>query len=343
MAAISKRRMKGGRVRYRARVRLRGQSRSGTFSLKADAQHWASDLEREILRKELSPLSQSKEWTLSQLVKRYAGEVLNLKARRSRAVQEPRLQFWVDFLGDIPLLEVTAPRVSEGKKQLEPRGAATINGYLAVLSHAFTVAVKEWRWVDFNPVKNVRRLPEPQGRVRFLTSWERRLLLRCCEKSSNPFLHILVVLALSTGARKEELRSLTWGQVDLHRGKIYLDKTKNKTRRPLFLFGTALELMTQLQAERGRGSLCFPSSREPNKPIDFRYAWEKALDESGIENFCFHDLRHSAASYLAMNGATLNDIAEILGHKSLEMARRYSHLTDSHSSQVVEKMNRAML
>jgi len=85
--------------------------------------------------------------------------------------------------------------------------------------------------------------------------------------------------------------------------------------------------------------LLFPG-RKRNQPIDIRVAWEKALTKAEITNFRFHDLRHSAASYLAMNGATLTEIADILGHKTLQMVKRYSHLTEQHTSKVVSKMNK---
>lgn len=85
-------------------------------------------------------------------------------------------------------------------------------------------------------------------------------------------------------------------------------------------------------------SLVFPGQK-PNVPKDIRSAWEHVRTLAKLEDFRFHDLRHSAASYLAMNGATTRDIAEILGHKTLQMVKRYSHLADSHTSEVVAKMN----
>ena len=75
------------------------------------------------------------------------------------------------------------------------------------------------------------------------------------------------------------------------------------------------------------------------QPIDIRTAWENALLKARIENFRFHDLRHSAASYLAMNGASLAEIADVLGHKTLQMVKRYAHLSETHTSSVVKKMN----
>ena len=88
--------------------------------------------------------------------------------------------------------------------------------------------------------------------------------------------------------------------------------------------------------------LVFPGTVDPSKPFDFRKSWELVLREAEIKDFRWHDLRHSAGSYLAMNGASLRDIAEILGHKTLEMAMRYSHLTEAHSTGVVKSMNEKM-
>jgi integrase len=82
----------------------------------------------------------------------------------------------------------------------------------------------------------------------------------------------------------------------------------------------------------------FPSKNFKD-PIDIRTPWETAIKRAKVSDFRFHDLRHSAASYLAMNGASLAEIAEILGHKTLQMVKRYSHLSESHTSKVVAAMN----
>ncbi len=88
--------------------------------------------------------------------------------------------------------------------------------------------------------------------------------------------------------------------------------------------------------------LVFPGKTNPRKPIDLRAPWEKALEVAEVEDFKWHDLRHSAASYLAMNGATLAEIAGVLGHRTLQMVKRYSHLSEQHTSQVVARMNAAI-
>jgi integrase len=121
--------------------------------------------------------------------------------------------------------------------------------------------------------------------------------------------------------------SLRWADVDLSRGALTLQDTKNGERRTVPLVGPALDLMRQhAKVRRIDTDLVFPSVQGV-KPLHIRLAWEKARQQAGLENFVFHDLRHSCASYLAMNGASLLDISSILGHKSLAMVKRYAHLS----------------
>jgi integrase len=88
--------------------------------------------------------------------------------------------------------------------------------------------------------------------------------------------------------------------------------------------------------------LLFPSWKDPQTPMDVTKPWEAARAAAGIENFRFHDLRHTAASHLAMSGGTLLELAHVLGHRTLAMVKRYSHLTESHTGEIVEKMNRRL-
>jgi integrase len=109
------------------------------------------------------------------------------------------------------------------------------------------------------------------------------------------------------------------------------------------LFGKAREVMSELYCScRPPGQVHVFPSPFGDWPIDFRYSWEKALAKAKVENFHFHDLRHSAASYLAMQGATSGQIAEMLGQKTLAMVKRYSHFNTANIDATVERMNRAM-
>ncbi len=191
-------------------------------------------------------------------------------------------------------------------------------------------------------MRRVRRLREPRGRVRFLSDAERARLLTACQGRPNRVLAPVVVLALATGARKMELLRLTWAEVDLRRARITLHDTKNRERRVLPLTGRALEAVQQLaKVRRIDTPLLFPRT-DGRHPLDIRYAWAQALQEADIRDFRFHDLRHCAASYLAMTGASLAELAAILGHRTLQMVQRYAHLSEAHTAGVVARMNAAI-
>jgi integrase len=116
--------------------------------------------------------------------------------------------------------------------------------------------------------------------------------------------------------------------------------TKNGDPRSVPLRNLALELIGQLgKVRRIDSDLVFPSDKDPQKPIEFRDPWNRAVKQAGLRNFRFHDLRHTAASYLAMSGASAVELAAVLGHRTLQMVKRYAHLSQSHTSQLVERMN----
>jgi len=238
------------------------------------------------------------------------------------------------------IIEQRDKLLSSTNGNVAQRSPATVNRYMAALGHALTIAANEWEWIEENPMRKISKLSEPRGRVRFLDDKERERLLEACKASASPYLHTLVVLALSTGARQGELINLRWSDVDLQRRIITLHDTKNKERRLLPLAHYALQLMEEHNKVRNIASdLVFPSPSYPMKPWDSRSTWLSALKKAGIQNFRFHDLRHSCASYLAMNGASLAEIAEVLGHKTLAMVRRYAHLSEAHTAKVVQSMN----
>lgn len=200
-------------------------------------------------------------------------------------------------------------------------------------------------------MRRVKKLPEPRGRVRFLSDdvvedgetvlGERSRLLLNCETAKSEHLLTIVVLALSTGMRLNEIRYLTWSVVDVQRHRNTLYETKNRDVRVLPLLGRALEMLSE-QKQRLRPlntDLVFPSSNDSSKPIDITKAWRTVPVRAKISDFKFHDLRHSAASYLAMSGATPNEISEVLGHRTLQMVKRYSHLSEVHTAKVIGKMN----
>jgi integrase len=348
MASIQERKNSKGEILYRVQVRLKGcPLQTATFARKTDAKKWAQHTEAAIREGRHFKTSEAKRHTLGELIDRYVRDVLPTKPK-SQKKQTQQLNWWKNQIGIYSLADITPALIAEQRDRLskeqtvrdKQRSPATVVRYLAALSHAFTVAIKEYGWIDSNPVAHITKPKEPRGRVRFLSDEEREKLLKAAQESDNPYLYLIIVLCLSTGARKMEILGLHWKDVDLMRGVIILHDTKNKERRVLPLVSYAMELMTQHSKVRDIASdLVFPSARNFKKPIDIRSAWESALKIAGIEDFRFHDLRHSAASYLIMNGASLAEIAEVLGHKTLQMVKRYAHLSEVHTMKVVAKMN----
>jgi len=188
----------------------------------------------------------------------------------------------------------------------------------------------------------VSKLKEPRGRVRFLTADERSRLLESCQQSQCPYLHAIVVLAISTGLRKNEILRLKWIDVDLDKGRVIVEETKNDRRHSVPLVGHALETIRKLNNDRKNISPFLFSSNDLSldQPYDIRTAWENAVKRAGIENFRFHDLRHDRASTLAAGGASLAQIAEVLNHKTLQMVKRYAHLTEGNIASVLEKLDK---
>jgi len=244
--------------------------------------------------------------------------------------------------GDLPLTAITPAWLRQWREEISPgHTLGTVRQYLVTLSGVLSWAVEDG-WLVENPMRQVRRPPEPPGRVRFLSPDERQRLLGACQQSANAFLYLLVVLAISTGCRRTELCRLRWPQVDLERGILRLVTTKNKHPRAVQVTGLALALLRAHTAMQRVGvDWLFPRA-DGQRPVLIEQAWRTARTRAGLVDFRFHDLRHTCASYLALNGATLLEIAEVLGHKKMDMTRRYAHLTDTHLRGVVDRMTRTV-
>lgn len=352
MANIEKRISNDGKSSYRVKVRLKGYPvQSATFERKTDAAKWAQSTESAIRENRHFKTTEGKRHTVAELIKRYSEDVLP-QTPKSQRDQLRQLEWWKNELGRYTLADVTPALIAQCRDNLakgvthhgKSRSPATVNRYLAALSVAFTTAVKEWGWIEDTPLRKVSKLRESRGRVRFLSDYERQRLLKACKESGNRYLYPVVVLALSTGMRHGEIMGLTWDVVDLESGRAILHDTKNNERRAVAITGHARDVLQELsKIRRIDCSLLFPAKKiapqKPQKPMDLRFSWLSAVEKAELKDFHFHDLRHSAASYLAMNGASLAEIAEVLGHKTLQMVKRYAHLSEGHTARVVESMN----
>lgn len=341
MASINKHTTDNGNVSYRVRVRLKGYPlQTASFDRLTDARKWAASTETAIREGRHFKTAEAKKHTLADLIERYINDVLPTKTKKLSTDQSNQLKWWNNKIGSHLLADVTPALIVEFRDELSKiRKPATVARYMAALSHAFTVAVNEWGWLEDSPLRKVKNPIEPRGRVRFLNDEERYKLLKACQDSPSDLLYICVILAISTGMRQGELMGLRWGDINLKDSYLILHETKNGERRRVPLAGHALELLQQHSKVRRLDTDVLFAGSNPSSPIELRKPWKNALKQAEIDDFRWHDLRHCTASYLAMNGASLAEIAEILGHKTLQMVKRYAHLSEAHTSKVVESMN----
>lgn len=215
------------------------------------------------------------------------------------------------------------------------RSVAAINREMGVLRHLFRKAV-EWEMIEKSPFDMGKslQLKENNNRVRYLTEDEIKRLLEECKHQKH--LYWIVVCALNTGMRRGEILNLKWENI--RNGFIYLEKTKTKERREIPINDELDRVFKEIRKEQGLSSeYVFTYQRKHILRID--RSFKGALRRAGIENFRFHDLRHTFASHLVMKGATIKEVQELLGHKTISMTMRYAHLSPEHKKRAVNLLN----
>jgi integrase len=361
-----------GEISYRAQIRVRGKSESATFPKKSEAVEWAASLETAIREGKHFPHAVARRTSFDALAATYVRDALaDLADDKQRNTREQQIEWWSEQFKGKTVAEITrdaikaslavcaAEKFTRGKPRKDKdtgemippkeykRSNATVNRYLAALSDLMTYAVREHSpsLLASNPVAGIGRKSEPKGRTRFLSDDERKALLEACAKSAWPPLYALVLLAITSGARRTEMTSLKWEDVDMTAGRALVRESKNDEPRTLIVAGEALKALQALAAARDekpkdeRSEWVFPNpSGVPGAILFFDTDWHAALDAAGIKGFRFHDLRHTCASYLAAQKCSLLEIADVLGHKTLAMVKRYSHLVVDHKAGVIERM-----
>lgn len=349
MALIEKRRLATGKTAYRVRVKYHGRIFTSTHADRLSAERWAAEAGARIRNEAHFAGEANRNRLMSELLERYDKFVLPNK--RNSQSQKFQLSYWKTRIGSLPVEQVTRALVSlcrdelgQSRKDGTTRAPGTVVRYLACLSHVFTVAIGDWEWAGINPVRGIRKPKEPRGRDRYLLEHERERLLLACRESTSPDLHAVVTMALCTGMRRGEIMTLEWGDIDFERKITTLRMTKNGSRRSVPLCSPAYEVMQKRsQVRRLDTNLIFPSDKqrtsnlETVRPRDITKPWETARNKAELSDFRFHDLRHSAASYMAMTGASTLEIAAVLGHRTLQMTQRYSHLSVEHLRSVVQR------
>ena len=273
-----------------------------------------------------------------------------------------RLSWWITQIGDTAIRDVNDDHIHAAiealskknaryfagndaddnpiyKAKRKPLSPATLNRYAASIAAVFTWAVKKRivpkGWI--HPCRSMERRAENNEQTRFLSDAERGRLLTACRGARWPGLYALVLLALTTGGRKSELTGLHWNDLDMARGIAHVGTTKNGDPKVLPLVPNVVAAINLLPVT-APDHLVFRSKRDHTKPFAFEPLFAQALNDAKIQKFRFHDLRHSCASMLAQNGATLLEIADLLGHRQLQVTKRYAHLASGHKAALVNRV-----
>ena len=252
-----------------------------------------------------------------------------LDEHASRKVSNKTYQSYVrslnPFFGNYTLTDITPKVINEYKLKRRNDGVkpGSINRELAILKKAFNLALKEWEWVRENPASKVSLEEENNKRDRWLTDDEEERLLEAC----SPWLRELVVFALNAGMRLSEILTLTWKGVNLFRKTITVFKSKNKEMRTIPMNQTVFEMLkTRTKVKSMKTDFVFYNKNHAQidkcfVSLSFHYTARKAR----VEDFRFHDLRHTFATRLVQSGKDLYKIQRLLGHKTPSMTQRYAH------------------
>ena len=236
-------------------------------------------------------------------------------------------------------------------RTMTARSNSTLNHDLAMFKMMMNKAVA-WGLLERNPAAKVKPLRETKGRTRFLSVEEAKNLIEAASRHLRPIL----ICALETGMRRGKILGLRWSDVDMKNAMIYFGETKNGKARHVPMSNRLRATLAALPRRLGTdfvftGSILkTPAGNGRNRPLnqpigkvepfhDVRTAFQTACTKAGIEDFRFHDLRHTAASHMIMAGVPFKTVGEILGHTTTAMTERYSHLTPEHKRKAIEMLS----
>ncbi len=241
---------------------------------------------------------------------------------------------WVNHLkpafGNKIISEISPRLVEEykSKRLSENAKPSTINKELTLLKHILNKAV-EWGYLEENPIRNVKMLPENSDVWKYLTKEEFALLEQYISENYRDLLVFLVY----TGLRLGDALKLRWEDVDLEADVLYIRGSKSGKSFGLPIHPRAKAVLLERKGESNGSGRVFPHS-----PCKFRQAFKKALKEAGLPDIRIHDLRHTFASWLALEGVPIQQIQQLLGHSSIQMTLRYSHLNPAILREAVQKI-----
>ncbi|MDA8348302.1 MAG: site-specific integrase [Pseudomonadota bacterium] len=329
MATIRRHKARGGAVTFTATVRIKPfPPACKTLPNRKDVEAWARELERELrkqrdrggLRRDVPKM------TVAQLITEYL-EDPETKGKRYFDSLSLLLAWWVGHYGSTKVMELNVLQLREARATLKTgRAPATANRYLSAMRSAWNwgraagLVPQEQSW----PSRLM--LTEPKGRVRYLSDGELASLLEAAGTLSAT-MRAAILLSVGCGIRQSELRRLRWADVDLDGQRIRVLLTKNNESRSVYLPASAADALRALKRGPVVGQTVIADDQ--GQPVDkdwLAYRWRIVRTAAGLSDFHWHDMRHSCASFLAQQGATLLEIGSVLGHRSPAVTQRYAHL-----------------
>ncbi|WP_370546384.1 site-specific integrase [Edwardsiella tarda] len=338
----------GRRIKRSLKTPDRKQAEELYYRMRSDA--WREDKMGEAPRK-----------TFQEACARWMQEKAHKRTLNS---DKSKISFFLVHFRDVPLQQITNEKIQQAiasaknrahrarwermRDSLHRRGKtapayqektlsqSTIYSYQAFMRALLRIAACEWGWLDSIPV--VKAKAPRMRRVRWLTKDEANNLIRELPEHFRP----IVIFALATGLRRSNIINMEWSQVDMQRKMAWIHPEDAKGGRAIgiALNDTACQVLHDQTGKHHRWvfvhmeSCIRPDGIECPKARKFRNdsnkAWRSALRRAGIENFRFHDLRHTWASWLIQAGVPLSALQEMGGWESIEMVRRYAHLAPYH-------------
>jgi site-specific recombinase XerD len=241
-----------------------------------------------------------------------------------------RMETLLGWFREYPAESIT-PQEIEGRFEQEEWSPATINRHRALLSLTYRLAIRNGK-IKENPARLVRHRLEDNARIRFLSPDE-EAKLRISIKAECPERIAELELALNTGIRLSEQYRLRWEDVSFARRTLTIPRSKNGATRHVPLNKGALSALESLEKRTGGAEFVCGGATEP------RRWFEPVVKASGLEKFTWHCLRHTFASRLVMAGVDIRTVQELLGHKTIAMTVRYSHLAPKHTLAAVERLD----
>jgi integrase len=294
----------------------------------------------------------------SDALHRYLSEV-SIK-KRPRTAERDRLSatYLKQVLGALTLTQVTPDKVAKYRdERLKKVSPHSVRIELSLLSNLFNIAKKEWAIGRIeNPVSLIKRPQIPEGRCPTLSQVQMKRLLNECKNARTKYLYPFVLLGLHTGCRSEELRGLRWSQINLDEGYISLigEDTKNHRRRSIPLTPAAKDILQQLANDSktknkvdSHGNpvgLVFPARGKPDQPRDMHMAFNRVVRNVGLDDLPgtgklrIHDLRHLCATFLLFEGADIETVRDILGHRDISTTQLYLHVVNEHKKKAISKI-----